>query len=134
MNQHEKSPQPLSHTLANYNVTWTENISTKYLGTEALVYIGDDGGYCFFFCELPVTRRGEIIDIGFWYELSFYDAVLVTGKKLVKRGEQFTWFFEAECYEDNGTFSSEELLMVYEFKRLINHGCELIQVLNNNEF
>ncbi len=82
------------------------------------VCIGDDGGFCFFKCELPITGTGEIIDIGYWYELSQCDTALVTGKKLVQRGDQFTWFFETQWYE-NGDFSLEEDIMVYEFKRLI---------------
>lgn len=128
MNFHTKI---LFQQLASYNVTRAENISTKFFDDRGFFYVGDDGGYCFFSCELPITRKGEIIDIGFWYELSNFEALLVTGKKLVKRGNEFIWYFEGEAYESNGEFSSEELLMVYEFKRLIKHGSELVEALKN---
>lgn len=46
------------------------------------VFLGEDGGYGYFECELPICRNGDLIKIGVKYDTNEFDNCLVIGMKL----------------------------------------------------
>lgn len=73
------------------------------------VFLGDDGGYDFLECELPICKNGDLIKVGARYDTQDFDNCLVVGMRL--DGYLKTrWIITIDDQE----FGEEEL-MVYEF-------------------
>ncbi|MFM6282632.1 MAG: hypothetical protein ACKN9K_30050, partial [Dolichospermum sp.] len=72
------------------------------------IFLGDDGGYDYFECELPICRNGDLIKVGVRYDTQDFDNCSVVGMKL--NGYFKTrWIITI----DDREFGEQEL-MVYE--------------------
>ncbi len=88
--------------------------TSKHLHTFQGMPVYDDGeGHAFFSCELPITKRGELIQIGKTYDTDQVDKVTVVGMQLQQRGELYAWHIQG--YSDE---YGEDEFLVYEFKTL----------------
>ncbi|MBD2441169.1 hypothetical protein [Nostoc sp. FACHB-110] len=77
------------------------------------VAVGDDGGIVYYQCEVPITRKGDLILVGHRYETWQEDSVLVKSMELKRYWHQFRWNITVI-----DSFGDEEELMVWEFKTI----------------
>ena len=77
------------------------------------VAIGDDGGYDFFICEVPLCRSGDLIKVGCRYDTDYEDNMLVVEMKLKQSLNQFFWRITVLS-----SFQDKEEMPVYEFRRI----------------
>lgn len=73
------------------------------------VFLGDDGGYDYFECELPICRNGDLIKLGVRYDTNEFDNCFVIGMKLQGHFKS-RWIISI-----NDPEYGEADLLVYEF-------------------
>lgn len=77
------------------------------------VAIGDDGGIVFYECEVPITREGDLIQVGHRYDTTDEDNMLVKSMELKRYTASFRWYITVVDSDDY-----EWPMLVWEFKRI----------------